>query len=60
MPGRKSRSFGTIRKLSSGRWQARYRGPDGLLRSAPSTFTRKGEAARWLALPEAELLRARR
>jgi integrase len=56
MPGRKSRSFGTIRKLPSGRWQARYRGPDGLLRSAPSTFTRKGEAARWLALTEAELL----
>jgi hypothetical protein len=30
-----TRSFGSIRKLSSGRWQARYRGPDGLLRSAP-------------------------
>jgi integrase len=56
MPGRKTRSFGTIRKLQSGRWQARYRGPDGLLRSAPSTFMRKGDAARWLALTEAELL----
>ncbi len=56
MPGRKTRAFGTIRKLPSGRWQARYRGPDGLLRSAPSTFTRKGDAARWLALTEAELL----
>jgi integrase len=55
MPGRKTRSFGTIRKLPSGRWQARYRGPDGLLRSAPSTFVRKGDAARWLALTEAEL-----
>jgi integrase len=56
MPGRKTRSFGSIRKLPSGRWQARYRGPDGLLRSAPSTFARKGDAARWLALTEAELL----
>lgn len=55
MPGRKTRSFGTIRKLPSGRWQARFRGPDGLLRSAPSTFVRKGDAARWLALTEAEL-----
>jgi hypothetical protein len=52
----KTRSFGTIRQLSSGRWQARYRGPDSLLRSAPSTFVRKGDAARWLALTEAELL----
>src|SRR5262249_30573851 len=56
MPGRKTRSFGTIRKLPSRRWQARYRGPDGLLRSAPSTFARKTEAARWLSLTEAELL----
>ena len=56
MPGRKTRNFGTIRKLPSGRWQARYRGPDGLLRSAPSTFARKGDGARWLALTEAELL----
>jgi len=56
MPRRKTRSFGTIRKLPSGRWQARYRGPDGLLRSAPSTFARKGNAARWLALTEPELL----
>ena len=56
MPGRKTRAFGTIRRLPSGRWQARYRGPDGLLRSAPSTFARKGDASRWLALTEAELL----
>ena len=56
MPGRKTRSFGTIRRLPSGRWQARYRGPDGALRSAPSTFTRKTDATRWLALTEAELL----
>jgi len=56
MPGRKTRSFGTIRKLPSGRWQARYRDSDGLLRSAPHTFTYKTDASKWLALTEAELL----
>ena len=57
MPGRKTRSFGSLRRLPSGRWQARYRGPDGLLVSAPNTFVRKTDGARWLALTEAELLR---
>jgi len=56
MPGRKTRNFGSLRQLPSGRWQARYRGPDGLLRSAPFTFPLKRDAARWLALTEAELL----
>lgn len=56
MPGRRTRNFGSIRKLSSGRWQARYRGPDGLLRSAPRTFVYKADANRWLAFTEAELL----
>jgi hypothetical protein len=49
MPGRKSRHFGNIRKLPSGRYQARYRGPDGRLRTAPSTFGRKTDAALWLS-----------
>jgi integrase len=56
MAGRKTRNFGTLRQLPSGRWQARYRGPDGLMRSAPNTFTRKTDGARWLAMTEAELL----
>jgi integrase len=56
MPGRKTRSFGSIRKLPSGRWQTRYRGPDGLLRSAPHTFAHKADASKWLALTQAELL----
>ena len=55
MPAARPRSFGTIRKLPSGRWQARYRGPDGLRRSAPSTFARKSDAAQWLTLTDAEL-----
>jgi hypothetical protein len=56
MPGRKTRTFGSIRKLPSGRWQARYRGPDGLLRSAPHMFAHKADASKWLALANAELL----
>ena len=57
MPGRKSRHFGNIRKLPSGRYQARYRGPDGRMRSAPSTFGRKTDAALWLSLKQAEIAR---
>src|SRR5215469_3729405 len=56
MPGRKTRTFGTLRQLSSGRWQARYRAPDGLLRAGPHTFMRKTDGARWLAMTEAEIL----
>jgi integrase len=57
MPGakKKARQFGNIRKLPSGRYQARYRGPDGQLRPAPDTFERKSDAARWLSLREAEI-----
>lgn len=55
MPGQKIRHFGNIRKLPSGRFQARYRGPDGRMRSAPSTFDRKTDAARWLSLKQAEI-----
>jgi integrase len=57
MAGEKKRQFGNIRKLPSGRYQARYRGPDGQLRSAPRTYERKPEAARWLSLKEAEIAR---
>ena len=55
---RKRRSFGTIRRLPSGRWQARYRGPDGIAAAGTPTFTRKADADRWLALTEAEMLGA--
>ena len=55
MAGPKSRQFGNIRKLPSGRYQARYRGPDGQLRPAPVTFERKTDASRWLSLKETEI-----
>jgi integrase len=55
MPGQKSRHFGNVRKLPSGRFQARYRGPDGRMRSAPHTFDRKTDASRWLSFKQAEI-----
>jgi integrase len=51
------RRFGAVRQLSSGRWQARYPGPDGLLRTAPHTFERKRDAEVWLTHTEADIKR---
>ncbi|KOV55868.1 integrase [Streptomyces sp. AS58] len=51
----KRRQFGRVRKLPSGRYQARYRGPDGLDRPAPETFRTKREADDWLADRQSEL-----
>ena len=51
------RQFGAIRRLPSGRWQARYRASSGPMVTAPSTFATKGDASRWLAVTEADLIR---
>ncbi|MEU4032576.1 tyrosine-type recombinase/integrase [Streptomyces collinus] len=51
----KRRQFGRVRKLPSGRYQARYVGPDGVLRPAPDTFRTKREADDWLADTQTEL-----
>ncbi|MFF5295000.1 tyrosine-type recombinase/integrase [Paractinoplanes globisporus] len=51
------RRFGNIRKRESGRYQARYPGPDGRMRSAPQTFARKAEAERYLSLIESQMVR---
>jgi integrase len=49
-PRRKARrTTGSIRRLPSGRYQARVRLDDGRLLPAPETFTSKGAADRWLA-----------
>jgi integrase len=50
------RHFGSIRKRDSGRFQARYTGPDGRAYSAPETFERKTDAARWLSVRETEIM----
>ena len=58
MPSGKGRQrrFGTIRRLPSGRYQARYPGPDGVRRAADDTFATKSEAQDWLTLKVAEIL----
>jgi len=50
------RRFGNVRQLPSGRYQARYLGPDGRMRSHPETFERKGDAERMLTLIEAQMI----
>ncbi|WP_432901996.1 tyrosine-type recombinase/integrase [Micromonospora matsumotoense] len=51
------RRFGSVRKLPSGRYQARYLGPEGQMRNAPETFARKSDADRYLTLVEAQIAR---
>jgi integrase len=55
MAGR--RRFGRLRKLPSGRWQARYSTPDGREHAAPDTFSTKTAAERWLAGVETDMAR---
>ncbi|MFI6928183.1 tyrosine-type recombinase/integrase [Nonomuraea spiralis] len=50
------RRFGRVRKLPSGRFQARYQGPDGIDRPAPQTFATKTDAEVWLTRTEAQIL----
>jgi hypothetical protein len=59
MPNEKGRRrrFGSVRQLRSGRYQARYQGPDGLPRTAPKTFDTEADALRWLTVTEAEVIR---
>lgn len=49
------RSFGSVRRLPSGAYQARYTGPDGTMYSAPRTFTAKSHADAWLAERRTEI-----
>lgn len=54
--GTKAR-FGNVRRLPSGRYQARYTGPDGLTHKAPQTFDTKGDAETWLSTVRADIVR---
>jgi integrase len=49
------RRFGNVRRLPSGRYQIRYPGPDGRIRTGPETYERKGDADKALVLIEAQL-----
>lgn len=42
------RSFGAVRRLPSGRYQAKYTGPDSQWHTAPQTYGMKGDAEGWL------------
>ncbi|MFC8594671.1 tyrosine-type recombinase/integrase [Streptomyces atroolivaceus] len=53
----KRRTFGAVRKLPSGRFQARYPGPDGVMRPAPETFETARAADGWLAEKQTEIRR---
>ncbi len=45
---RRTNGAGAVRQLPSGRWQARHRGPDAVMRPAPVTFDTKLDAGAWL------------
>jgi integrase len=49
--------FGSVRKLPSGRWQARYTDQGGIARAAPFTFSTKMDAQAWLSTIRADLIR---
>lgn len=52
---RRAAGAGTVRQLGSGRWQARFRGPDGVLRPASVTFDTKLDAGAWLKAQGADV-----
>src|SRR4051794_14307303 len=54
--GRRAR-FGSLRRLPSGRVQARYTGPDGVTHKAPFTFDTEGDAETWLSTIRADIVR---
>ncbi len=49
------RAWGTVRRLPSGRYQARYRGGSGRQVTAPFTFATKADGDRWLAKTQTEM-----
>ena len=49
------RRFGNVRKRESGRYQTRYPGPDGRMRTGPDTYDRKGDAEKALVIIEAQM-----
>ncbi|WP_441247331.1 tyrosine-type recombinase/integrase [Kitasatospora sp. McL0602] len=49
------RQFGSVRRLPSGRYQARYLDPNGIVRPGPQTFESDTEADAWLAVTQGEI-----
>jgi integrase len=57
MASRRKSTFGSIRRLPSRRYQARFVGPDGQSHSAPVTFDTRMDAEVWLATVRADVVR---
>ncbi|KIC57311.1 tyrosine-type recombinase/integrase [Microbacterium hominis] len=58
MAGRQKKrreTFGQLDKLPSGRYRARYTGPDGERHAAPATFDNLTDARAWLAARQTEI-----
>jgi Phage integrase, N-terminal SAM-like domain len=56
MPNREGhRRFGNVRRRESGRYQIRYPGPDGRMRTRPETYERKSDTDRALVMIEAQI-----
>ncbi|GAB3802440.1 site-specific integrase [Humibacter antri] len=54
---KKRETFGQVEKLPSGRYRARYTGPDGQRHAAPTTFDTMGDARTWLTLRHTDVAR---
>lgn len=54
---RSRRSYGMVRRLPSGRYQASHLAPDGQRHNAPYTFDTKGDADAWLAAQRTDIAR---
>jgi len=52
----KRRSFGYIRKLPSGNYQASYTGPNGIRYTGDRTFRAKNQATDWLTVIDASII----
>lgn len=53
------RTYGAVRKLPSGRFQATYLDPTGVRRTAPTTFATKTDADAWLATTRTDIARGK-
>lgn len=52
-------TFGAVEPLPSGRYRARYRGPDGRRYAAPTLFLTQRDARGWLALRQADIIKGK-
>jgi integrase len=56
---RARRSFGKVRKLPSGKFQASYMGPDHDRHNAPTTFETRGDANAYLSIMESRIIKGK-